>query len=344
MLNHATNHTQTRCKTYKIELKLKIELHKIFYIFFIICVFQSCTVLSQNSRVSKEPRLSKVYTSDISNFYIAFDLAINDTLNAKKIFKKEYFSKGTKGLKDFYKTKIKDIDKFAKFVIRHKEFYKSIRNDISNINDLKEQIYLNFESFKSIYPNAVFPDVYFVIGKFNSNGTISKRGLLIGTEILCRTENTNTENWNKDILRISMLRKHIPITVSHELVHFNQSKMADGNTLLWKSIREGSAEFIAELISGETDGDYSEFNGKEIEIWNGFTKDKNKSIWSSWQISNDKRPKNAGYWAGYLICKAYYEQVKDKNKAVLDILSIQNYNEFYEKSNIEEYIKEKFGK
>jgi len=195
---------------------LKINLHKTFYYILLICVFQSCAVFSQSLRVSKEPHSAKIYTSDITNFYKAFDLAINDFVNAKRIFKKEYFYKGTKGLKDFYKTKIKDIDKFAKFVIRHKGFYKSIRKDISNIDDLKRQIYSNFESFKSIYPNAVFPDVYFVVGKFSSNGTISKRGLLIGTEILCRTENTNTKNWNKDILRISMLRKHIPITVSHD--------------------------------------------------------------------------------------------------------------------------------
>jgi len=303
--------------------------------------------LSQTSRVSEEPRSSKIYTSDISNFYKAFDLAINDSVNANKIFQKEYFSKGTKGLKDFYKTKIKDVDDFTKFVIRYKEFYKSIRNDISNIDDLKKKIYLNFESFQSLYPNAVFPDVYFVVGKFSSNGTISKRGLLIGTEILCRTENTNTENWNKDILKISMLREHIPITVSHELIHFNQSKMEYGNTLLSKSIREGSAEFIAELISGETDGNYSDFKGKEIKIWNDFRNDKNKSIWNSWnswQQANDKRPKNAGYWTGYLICKAYYEQIKDKEKAVEDILSIQDYNVFYEKSKVEEYIKEKYTK
>jgi hypothetical protein len=300
--------------------------------------------LVQTSRVSNELNSSKIYTSDIENFYKAFDLALKDTNNAKRIFKKEYFSKGTKGLKDFYKTKIEDVDKFAKFVVRHKEFYSSIREDISNIDDLKERIYSNFDSFKSIYPNAVFPDVYFVIGKFQSNGTISKRGLLIGTEILCRTENTNTENWNKDILRISMLRKHIPITVSHELIHFNQSKMEGGNTLLSKSMREGSAEFIAELISGETDGDYSEFIGKETEIWNDFKTDKNKSIWYSWQKSNEQRPKNAGYWTGYLICKAYHEQVKDKNKTVLDILSIQNYDDFYNRSKVDEYVNRNYGK
>ena len=323
---------------------MRIELHKICLLFLLIYLLQSCAVVSRKPFVSGEPNKSEIYTSDIDNFYKAFDLVLKDTAKANSIFKKEYFSKGTKGLKDFYKTKIKNVDEFSKFVIRHKEFYKSIRNNISNIDDLKKQIYLNFESLKRIYPNAVFPDIYFVIGKFNSNGTISKRGLLIGTEILCRTENTNIENWNKDILRISMLRKHIPITVSHELIHFNQSKMEDGNTLLWKSIREGSAEFIGELVSGETDGDYSEFKGKENAIWNDFKREKNKSIWRSWQRANKNRPKNAGYWAGYMICKSYSEQVWDKKKVVEDILNIKNHNDFYKKSNVEEFMKRKYEK
>lgn len=118
---------------------MKIELHKIFLFFVMVSTFQSCSVLAQTSRISDEPYSSKIYTSDIDNFYKAFDLALNDIDNAKRIFKKEYFSKGTKGLKDFYKTKIKDIDKFAGFVIRHKEFYSSIRKDISNIDDLKKK-------------------------------------------------------------------------------------------------------------------------------------------------------------------------------------------------------------
>lgn len=309
-----------------------------------IIVFQSCSLLVQTSRVYNKPNSSKIYTSDIDNFYKAFDLVINDTDNSKKIFKKEYFSKGTKGLKDFYKTKINDYDKFAKFVIKYKDFYSSIRNNISNIDDLEKQIYSNFENFKSIYPKAVFPDIYFVVGRFNSNGTISKRGLLIGTEILCRTKNTNTENWNKDILRISMLREHIPTTVSHELVHFNQDGMKDGNTLLWRSIREGSAEFITELINGNTDADYSDFKGREIEIWNDFKKEMDENIWKSWQQKSEKRPRNAGYWTGYMICKSYYNQIRNIKKVVNDILNIKDYKDFYKKSKVDKYIIENFEK
>ena len=246
-------------------------------------------------------------------------------------------------MEDFYKTKIQSKARFSKFVLAFKDYYQSIRSDISDLNDLEDEIYFNFQEFEKLYPQAKFPDVYFLIGNFKSNGTISKKGLLIGTEMLSKTPESDTVNWNEDILRISMERKHIPVTVSHELVHFNQDNMKEENTLLWKSIREGSAEFIAELISGDTDANYRDFKGRELEIWADFKKDKNKSIWRSWQQESDKRPRNAGYWIGYTICKAYYQQVRDKEKAVNDILSIQDYNAFLEKSKVEEYLQKNFG-
>ena len=304
----------------------------------------SCSVFDSPLKTSENPADSELITSDIDHFYDAFDLARKDTTNAEQIFKEYYFKKGSKGLKDFYKTKIQSREKFSEFVLAFEDYYQSIRNDITNLKDLENQIKLNFQEFEKLYHDAKFPDVYFLVGKYQSNGTISKNGLLIGTEILARTPHSDTASWNDDILRISMKRKHIPVTVSHELVHFNQDKMKDGNTLLWKSIREGSAEFIGELISGETDANYQDFKGKELEIWKDFKKDKSKSIWKSWQQESDSRPKNAGYWAGYMICKAYYEKIGDKEKAVRDILSIQEYPDFLEKSDVEKYLQNEFGK
>lgn len=54
-----------------------------------ICAFQSCSFLVQTSRISNDSNASKIYNSDIENFYKAFDLVLNDTDNAKRIFKKE---------------------------------------------------------------------------------------------------------------------------------------------------------------------------------------------------------------------------------------------------------------
>ena len=309
----------------------------------VILSVQACAVFNHGLETSDEPAGSKLITKDIDHFYTAFDLVVAEPARAEEIFKRHYFNKGSRGLEDFYETKIQSTKRFAEFVVHFKDYYQSIREDISNLSDLENRIHKHFEEFEELYPRGTYPDVYFLVGKYQSNGTISNNGLLIGTEILARTSKSDTANWNRDILRISMPRKHIPVTVSHELVHFNQGNMEDGNTLLWKSIREGSAEFIAELISGETDADFGKFKGREIEIWKDFQEDKNKSIWRSWQQKSDLRPKNAGYWAGYMICKAYYEQVRSKEKAVRDILNIQDYPEFYVRSKVDEYIQERFG-
>ncbi|MDT0644959.1 DUF2268 domain-containing putative Zn-dependent protease [Zunongwangia sp. F363] len=304
---------------------------------------QSCSIFNSRLETSENPKDSNFITSDIDNFYQAFDLATKDSTNAESIFNQYYFKKGSPGLDDFYKTKIQSKEKFTEFVLAFEDYYQSIKKDISNLDDLQSQIDNNFQEFENLYPQAKFPDVYFLVGKFQSNGTISNEGLLIGTEMLAKTSDSDTVNWNEDILRISLERKHIPITVSHEIVHFNQDKMKDGNTLLWKSIREGSAEFIAELISGETDADYTKFKGREMEIWNDFKEEKNKSIWRSWQQESEERPRNAGYWMGYTICKAYYEQIQDPEKTVQDILSIKDYSEFLRKSKVEQYIQTNFG-
>src|SRR5690606_27759178 len=89
-----------------------------------------------------------------------------------------------------------------------------------------------FHSMKRILPEAVFPDVHFVIGRLNTGGTTSARGLLIGAE---------------------MYRSHegIPQIIAHELAHYQQKSILPGQrTLLAQSIMEGSADFVAELVTG----------------------------------------------------------------------------------------------
>lgn len=314
----------------------------ILTVYLIVLTLSSCGVLPFTQQASDSPEDSKIITSDINNFYHAFDLAVQDTANAEKIFKENYFSVGSPGLKDFYKSKIHSKEEFTDFVMFFQGFYQSIRSDISQLAELEQEIFRDFKKFKALYTEAVFPDVYFLVGRFSSNGTISNNGILIGTEILSRTPKTNTEGWNEDILRISMEKRHIAITVAHELTHFNQSGMKSGNTLLWKSIREGSAEFIAELITGKTDGNYEDFKGKELSIWKDFKEDMDKSVWQSWQLESNDRPRNAGYWAGYIICKAYLDQIGDKEQAISDILNIRDYDEFYQSSKVEHFLRQNF--
>jgi len=280
----------------------------------------------------------KIYTSDIDNFYQAFDLACADTINSEKLFDKYYFKKGTKGLNDFYKFKIKNKEKFSEKVINGKEFYASIRQELKNVIQFEDSIIRNFNRFKEVYPKAVLGDIYFVVGRLNSNGTISKNGLIIGTEYLSKTTN-NSKNWNSSMLKSIFDFNHIPITVFHEMIHFNQKGMVKEDNLLSNALREGSAEFLTEIFTGKTDGDYKAFQNREIVILEDFKKEmyQDKSI--SWRDENEPlRPRNALYWVGYLICESYYEHSKDKQQAIYDILNVKNNSDFYKKSMVEDYI------
>jgi hypothetical protein len=284
----------------------------------------------------------KIITSDIDNFYISFNLAKNDSVNAIKIFDKYYFKKGTKGLRDFYKFKIKDKQIFSKNVLKGKDFYSSIENDMKQVKIFEDEIMKNFLKFKEIYPKAKFGNVYFVIGRLNSNGTISKNGLIIGSELLSKTEKNST-SWNQELQNWILDFNHIPVTVFHEMIHFNQNGMVKENNLLSYALREGSAEFLTELFTGKTDGSYISFNNREIKIWEDFEKEMYLDIYDSWHKSNEPlRPRNALYWIGYIICKSYYEQTENKTQAIYDILNIKNHTKFYNQSKITEYIKNNY--
>ena len=62
-----------------------------------------------------------------------------------------------------------------------------------------------------------------------------------------------------------------------------------------------------------------------------FLQHKDSSEFSIWLYGQTPRgrPQNLGYWIGYKIVESYFRRVKDKKKAISDILNIRNYEEFF---------------
>ena len=191
-----------------------------------------------------------------------------------------------------------------------------------SIDKKRDRFYECFDNLKKIYPEAVFPDVYFVIGAKNSGGTAFNEGLIIGAEMFGKEKNDF-----KPVIDIDLVDE----VVAHELIHFQQ-KYAQNNTLLAQCIREGSADFICELIAGShSNTKIHEYgNGHARELWNEFVIEMNGTNWTNWLYSSkDKsRPKDLGYWIGYKITRAYYTNAVDKIKAIQEILNIKDFNSF----------------
>ena len=310
-----------------------------------ICIlFTSTMSIAQSGpKLNRDPEMVKFVTSDIENFWRAYDLAIKESDRAKRvaIFQTEYLDKGSLGLKDFLRLRIKSADGLVSVIDRMPKYYASIRPQTLQVKRMEKRMRAAFRKFKSIYPDAVFPDVYFLIGVTSSGGTTGPSGLLIGTEMYSKTAKGPTDELSSWLRVVLSTIDNVPAIVAHESCHYNQryNTGPDQRHLLGKALQEGACDTIGELISGRNINDHLKIYGQshDAEIWREFEADMYKPDYSKWvynAVTAKDRPADLGYYVGYLITQAYYRNAKDKRQAVHDILNIQDARAFYEASGV----------
>lgn len=283
-----------------------------------------------------DPSKAEIITSDIDLFWKAYDASL--PAYSADVLQREYVDKGSKGVKGFLWKRIESGANLSKTISRYPRYYASIRESTLRIAGMEGQIRESLAKLKEYYPDAVFPPVYFVIGALSSGGTTSKAGLIIGAEMYGKTSITQEDELNSWLKTVIKPVEEIPHVAAHELIHFQQD--FDGGTLLQACLKEGSADFLAELISGKHINqhvhDYA--NPKEKELWEEFSKRMNKKDYKGWLYGNSTpgRPQDLGYWMGYQITKAYFDRMTDKKQAVYDMLHIRDANRFLEASGYAE--------
>lgn len=299
----------------------------------------------KRSRQYNQPSKAKIETSDIDLFWKVYDRFLQDTVNASTLFLEAYFKKGTVALQEYYRLKTRNIGGLAGFVTNMKTmplYYQGIRSNTLKVKTLEDTIRQIYKRLHALYPKSVYPPLTFVIGGWSSGGTVTEYGQNVGADMYARNPETDISELNPWQKRNSTLFIGLKATVAHELIHAQQSEMGRDTTLLYYVIKEGMADFICELISGTTanEGLHVAAKGKEKIIWEAFKKEMYLDRYFNW-ISNTNQerpdwPADLGYWVGYQICKAYYEQASDKKKAIHDMLNLKDYEGFYRQSKIED--------
>lgn len=214
------------------------------------------------------------------------------------------------------------------YLARHR-YYDAIRANtlaVDTSRAIKDSIHAAFRRMSALYPDARYCDVYFLIGRMTSGGTTGKNSLLIGAEMNARDASTPVDElpaWHRAVTGPIADLPHI---VTHEMVHTLQGKRAGTETLLAAALNEGSADFLAELVSGQhiQNPAYAYGDAHESELWAKFQLEMDGSNTSSWLYQGDQTPPGVpadlGYWMGYKISKAYYDKLADKKAAVRGIL------------------------
>lgn len=261
---------------------------------------------SQSEKFPQSPLEAKFVTSDIPRFWKAFDSVSVSSTNPFE----QYIAQGSKGVKGFIPNRILSADSLLSMVRREKEVYERFRDIEPRIKQKEKEILPYFYALEYWYPEAVYPPVYFVFGRFNSGGTISEDGLLIGTEKL------------NDLDGLANM-------VVHESIHFQQKWPNSTPTLLQQSIFEGAADFLAELVTGKPANEKAYDYGKahEAALKKEFEERMDKKDYQDWLYGTsgkDDRPNDLGYWIGYEIVKAYFNKATNKHQAVREILTVQD--------------------
>ncbi|MBX9927326.1 MAG: hypothetical protein K2X99_00305, partial [Gemmatimonadaceae bacterium] len=205
------------------------------------------SVSPAQSRPTHDPERARLITEDIPRFWAAYDARA--TLGSASAFDSLYLRPGSRGLRDFTTLRITDATALTRTVASAERYYASIRASTERVATQDSTIRAAFRRLKALHPDAVFPDVYFVVGRMTSGGTTSDAGLLIGVEMYGRTTDsalTGLSAWHRDVLAPV---ERLPAIVAHELCHYQQTSRRN-ETLLARALREGMCDFVSELAAG----------------------------------------------------------------------------------------------
>ena len=273
----------------------------------------------QRTRPNASP-LAEIRTSDVDLFYGIYDAA--GGAPSADALQHDYIDAGSDGVRQFVPDRIKSAEAFAKTIAGNPTVYINVRACMAALPAVRARLAQVFKKLAALDPEAVFPPVTILIGRNNSGGTTGSSGVLIGLEVVCRSD------WLQP--RIEDRLVHL---IAHEYAHLQQFPKGGEDTtpgsVLKQSLVEGGAELIAELTSGEASESHLQrwTKGREREIGEAFLADVDSIDRKAWLyngVGTPEKPGDLGYWVGYCICKSYYTKARDKRAAIKTLLELKD--------------------
>jgi hypothetical protein len=264
--------------------------------------------------------LAEIRTSDVDLFYGIYDAA--GGVPSAAALQRSYIDAGSDGVRQFIPSRIKSAEALAKTIAENRAVYDKARACMAALPAVRARLAIVFKKFAAIDPDAIFPPVIVLIGRNNSGGTTGKSGVLIGLEVVCRSD------WLQPSIEDRLV--HL---IAHEYAHLQQfhegGEDAMPATVLKQSMTEGVAELIAELTSGEASESHLQrwTQGRQREIGEAFLSDVDSKDFKSWLYNGagtPEKPGDLGYWVGYCIAKSYYTHAQDKRAAIKTLLELKD--------------------
>jgi hypothetical protein len=291
------------------------------------------------------PDGAQFVTADLANFWAAYDVGGKD--GSATAFQQGYLDKASPGLKDFIGARNLTAASLAQMVRAYPRYFADIRaNNLQLASDpaTLRRVRDGYVRMEALYPEAVFPPVTFLVGRFSTGGTVSTSGMLIGTEFFSRGPATPVDELGRFQRDNVQSLDGLPLIIAHEHVHILQRRAAvrssPSATLLEQSLIEGIADFAGERASGGNPNERIKQWAlpREAAIWKDFQVDMRGTNVSRWLYNQGSStatadwPGDLGYFVGYRIAEAFYARAADKRAALKEIIEMRDAEDLLRRS------------
>jgi hypothetical protein len=289
------------------------------------------------SNLSFAQKFKQTFVStDIDNFWAAYDkiVSTSDTAKQYKFLKELYLDKGTEGLKGLIEVRSYTDKAYIEWITTNPKFWNSIRPNTLKVKKLYPKINSNIRKLKKAYPDLKPATIYFSIGAFRTGGTTQGNKVLIGSELSLADKTTIIDelpSWRQPFYKTQNPYNELPLLCTHEYIHTQQKELVEN--LLSMCLYEGVAEFVScKVTNTKSDAPAIEF-GKANEklVVDKFVSDlfimTNNYNWMWGENRNELKVRDLGYYIGYEFCERYYNQAKDKKKAIKELIELDYTNE-----------------
>jgi Predicted Zn-dependent protease (DUF2268) len=285
-----------------------------------------------------DPYGARLVTADIDRFWAVFD-APSRSADA---FQHGYLDPATPGLRDFIPDRIGSAARLARTVAQHEAYYRAVRAPSQRARDFAPAIRRAFVRMHELYPDAVFPAVYFVVGALNSAGTVGDSGLIIGMDMsaLPRPRDGQTCTGLEWQCANAASVEQLPFIVAHELTHIEQAaahpEAAGTNVvpaLLQVVLAEGVADYVAERATGiARTSEYVGFGESHAgEVRSAFMAVRGSHDPAAFREylygkprAHPAWPQDLGYDIGYRIAKGYVARRGDERAAITELIRMDD--------------------
>lgn len=246
-----------------------------------------------------------------------------------------YLRQGDQAIAIFTPGRIRSADHLAKVIASNPKAYgDAVQRCLPWVRSQDARFRSVNLGLRGLLPNRQPPKVAIVVGAGNSGGTAGEGMQVIGLEVICRM--------SPDRASFDALMRNF---FAHEAVHTFQrfsAPKADADWLLSQVIREGTADYVASLVTGTNPSPERSAWAKARgdAVWTDFLADRATSIANMkspgdfndvgtravyrWVMNSGSAPKGwpgeAGYWVGAEIARAYVEASSDPQAALEELL------------------------